>query len=145
MKLLITGIPGTGKTTIGEYLETNYGFLHLNVEKDPAKLKDFIEIPRDKKVITWGFIPGFDDDTVKIIQSLGYKMIWFDGNRPAARRAFCRRKTVSVEALDIQMKKVENMDISVFNPIIMDTFDKNGNFLEQDIIVSKLMSILSQS
>jgi broad-specificity NMP kinase len=33
-KLLITGVPGTSKTTIGDYLAEKHGFTHINLE-DP--------------------------------------------------------------------------------------------------------------
>ena len=36
MRLLITGVPGTGKTTVGDYLASEYGFVHLDFERGSA-------------------------------------------------------------------------------------------------------------
>ena len=35
-RLLITGIPGTGKTFIGDHLHLHYGFQHINLEANES-------------------------------------------------------------------------------------------------------------
>jgi len=50
-------------------------------------------------VVTWGFNPE-DGPSLALLGHLrnaGSKLIWFDGNRPAALRAFRKRSTVSEE------------------------------------------------
>ena len=89
MKILITGIPGTGKTTIGNYLALAKGYEHLDIEEALKRhdttgseiIQNFIDSPSENKVITWGFIPEIDDNGVKKFLDLGYKMIWFNGIR----------------------------------------------------------------
>jgi hypothetical protein len=46
-------------------------------------------------VVTWGFLPD-QTQTALVLQfrSTGFKLIWFDGNRPAALREFQKRATV---------------------------------------------------
>src|SRR6266536_2590279 len=142
--LLITGVPGSGKTTIGNYLQEKYGFLHLNIEEwsswdqSLSKLRDFFlgnkivefigeaEQINNKIVITWGFMPGDSDNTILELIRLGFKMIWFDGDRNAAREAFVKREDGSaqaLEALEMQMKRINAMNLKQFNAAIIDTFD----------------------
>lgn len=90
-------------------------------------------------VITWGFMPGYDDQSIRNLVSTGFRHIWLDGNREAARRAFISRGTISEELLDIQMKRIESMDISSFNPIIINPFDNEGVFLDVREIVQKIL------
>lgn len=147
----IAGIPGTGKTTVGNHLFDKYGFKHLDVEvvlqsPNPAQ-KVNLAIMEAKNnnidlVITWGLQPGSDDNTILAIKNLGAKLIWFDGNREAARKVFLERNTVSGELLDIQMSKINSVDIvNIFDPIIFNTFDKNGDFLDKDEIVKQLLEL----
>ena len=150
MKLLIAGIPATRKTTLGDYLQAERGFLHLDFEATnswPSEIQrkwgsqldrlNFLKNPGTPLVITWGFMPGTPDEmTVREFQDLGFKFIWFDGNREAARREFIKRGTVPVEALDNQMMRINNLDLDSFNPIIVNTFDGDGGLLPIADIVS---------
>lgn len=151
--LLITGIPGTGKTCIGDYLEERCDFKHLDMEKIiPSSghnywqfLTSAISEARESNkdiVITWGFMPGVDNDKILKLKEMGAKMIWFDGNREAARKAFLERGTVSEEALNIQMDRIENTDITgIFNPIVFNTFKDDGSFLTKEEITSNLLEL----
>ena len=146
MKLLITGIPGTGKTSIGNYFQSENGYEHLDIEAVLKKyghagskiVDEFINKQGDKKVITWGFIPKTDDRLVRKLQSLGYKMIWFDGNREAARREFLIRGDVPEELFDLQISKINDMDLESFKAVQFNTFDEYGNFLEKEDIVKSI-------
>ncbi|SRR6266498_967208 len=143
MKLLITGIPATRKTTLGNHLRDHHGFFHLDVEDalsrgwtqelsgcvtwhDRAGRLDAMARP---VVITWGFMPGQDEATIRLLQGYGYKLIWFDGNRDAARREFIKRGTVPEWLLDLQMARIDAMDLSSFHPVTINTFDDEGGLL----------------
>lgn len=155
MNFLITGIPATGKTTIGNYLESKYNFLHLdcelykNQEEQKKQIENFLK-KKGNKVITWGFMPGEEDEKILELQRLSYKMIWFDTvNRKFAENLFIKRAKErdqrynysfekSMDDLRIQMARIESMDLSKFNPLILDTFDSDGNLLDKEIICRKL-------
>lgn len=154
--LLIAGVPGTGKTTIGDYLRDNHQLLHLNVElldswsenikslflsNNWIGLYKFLQASNKDVVMTWGFMPGVHDPAVKQLQQIGFKLIWFDGNREAARNAFNKRATVAEYYLDIQMKRIENMNLGSFNPVVINTFDENGDFLSKEEIVRRLLEV----
>jgi hypothetical protein len=94
----------------------------------------------DLHVITWGFVPVASNPYIHRLKQLGAEMIWFDGNRKAARAAFIRRGTVPENLLDLQLERINQDDIiTKFNPKIVDTFDHNGNFFSKEAIARILI------
>ena len=138
--LLITGVPGTGKTTYGDNFAKEFGFLHHDLEDNQtlnrfnANPAQFIgELLNEKKnvVVTWGFGPDCER-SVFLVQQLtdaGFKWIWFDGNRPAALREFQKRATVSEHDLHVQMHRIEQSRIvERLKPTVINSFDDRGQF-----------------
>ncbi len=149
--LLIAGIPGTGKTCFAEKFAKKFDFLHHDLEvqqaqtlnrfdADPTK---FIgELLNEKKnvVVTWGFAPDCERSVVlvKQIRSAGFKLIWFDGNRPAALRKFQKRAEraaalgrASAQEIDFyrQMYRIETSRIvEQLKPTVINSFDDTGQF-----------------
>ena len=149
--LLLTGIPGTGKTEIGNHLAAKFGFVHLDVEDTLPKpnsetilnetIANCINENKDL-VITWGFMPVVDDQSIASLRAAGAKLVWFDGDRPSARKAFIERGTVPEGLLDNQMAKIEKIDVaSVYNPIFYNTLDENGVFKSKDQMSHDLIVI----
>lgn len=146
-KIFIAGVPGMGKTTIGNYLADNFGFIHHDFEDGRSWVVEEIinQTSQSNKdvVITWGFgpdMPAHTDIVHSLLQS-GFKMIWLDGNREAAHREYTKRGTVSEELLELQMKQINNVDIaSTFHPIFYNTFDENGTFKPLDKISKELLA-----
>lgn len=137
--LLITGIPGTGKTYYGEKFATEFGFAHFDLE-DQETLSRFTTFAHlisellslnKSVVVTWGFNPE-DPLSIELIRQLrnaGFKLIWFDGNRPAALKAFRQRGSVSEQALAAQMQRIERAKVvERLKPTVIDPFDENGQF-----------------
>jgi hypothetical protein len=81
-------------------------------------------------VVTWGFLPDQTQTTLVLqLSSAGFKLIWFDGNRSAALRAFRKRATVSEKAFDAQMYRIEETKIvEPLQPTIINPFDARGKF-----------------
>jgi adenylate kinase family enzyme len=77
MRLLITGIPGTGKTRFGQYLVSARGFIHRDLE-DTHEFAKFVASPKNylrqlaaqgqRRVITWGFVPV--PDQIELVRSI---------------------------------------------------------------------------
>src|SRR5882672_2875201 len=95
--LLLTGIPGTGKTEMGRFLAREHGFVHFDVEEflaTPQPQADILRRVDEERasgkdvVVTWGFMPGQDEPAIRAIQRMGFRMIWFDCDRRAAHRVF---------------------------------------------------------
>jgi len=124
--MLLTGIPASGKSVFGQWLEKSKGFLFLNVEHgalDRLGLKaawdgmfsgtgtaeQFVqELTRLQRlvVLDWGF-PVHCLPIVEALQQAGVEAWWFDGNREAARQSFVRRGTVPIELFDKQLSGIE--------------------------------------
>lgn len=85
MNILLVGIPGTGKTTIGNYLSAEKGYIHIDMESgnniseawdDPNKfVEKFDDMPGDV-VISWGFVPNEKFiGVVNLLKDRGFKTI----------------------------------------------------------------------
>lgn len=150
-KLLITGIPGTGKTTVGTELEKKYDFKHIDLEnqdtlsefiKNPTEFIEKLNKSRSNIVVSWGFVPETQTDFVVQFKSSGFKLIWFDGNREAAIKMFKKRGTVSENALYIQLGNIERFNVvGRIKPFIYNTFDKRGRFKGLSEIIDDVQNL----
>jgi hypothetical protein len=138
--LLITGIPGTGKTWYGDKFAEEFGFVHYDLE-DQQTLNRFASNPaqfiadavgqKGNVVVTWGFVPDNQPSIEAVLQfrNCGFKLIWFDGDRPSALRQFQKRGTVSEELFYLQMFRIEDSKIvEQLRPMIVSPFDESGQF-----------------
>jgi hypothetical protein len=147
---LITGIPGTGKTTFADTLAKNCGFVHHDLEEKQTLdrlaanptlfIAEIVSQNRDT-VVTWGFVPDNPPSVALVLQlkTAGFKLIWFDGNRPAALQAFIRRGTVSEMLFYLQMYRIEaSKIIETVKPFIIDPFDAQGEFKSTAMLLEKM-------
>ena len=151
-RILITGIPGTGKTKTGGYFQSQYGYTHINLEEqdkicaliqDPNKFIEQLLIEKKNVIVTWGFLPEEQGDVVKLFKENGFLLVWFDGNRPAALREFIKRGTVSTNLFELQMERITSSNIvRKINPIIINTFNEKGIFKKQAQIAREIISKL---
>jgi len=102
-KLLISGIPGTGKTTVAQHLAEHFDFIHVDMEADSFKARR--ELGRDSEgffgkhamhdnvVLSWGFAPFIDKPAVERVLAAGYKFVWLDGDHVTSLRNFLERES----------------------------------------------------
>jgi adenylate kinase family enzyme len=138
--LLVTGIPGTGKTWYGDKFAEEFGFVHYDLEdqqtlnrlaSNPAQF--FADAVGQKRnvVVTWGFVPDNQPSIEAVLQfrNSGFKLIWFDGDRPSALQQFQKRGTVSEELFYLQLFRIENSKIvEQLNPTVINPFDDHEQF-----------------
>jgi hypothetical protein len=111
--LLVTGVPGTGKTHLGNHLQSVHGFLHLDMETQPVALafgqnrEQFVSSLSGSVVITWGFIPQIHGEHILFLKNRGFFLVWMDGNRAASFKAFMRRGDISEAMYYQQMLSIE--------------------------------------
>ena len=145
--VLITGIPGTGKTSIGNLLEEKYGYKHINFE-DGASLNLFAQNPDEflrsnstlkDVVITWGFVPvEIQINYVQYLKQQGFKLFWFDGNRVAAFREYLNAGRPE-NLFFLQMQRICDSDvINLIKPTIINTFDKDGRFRKRSEVIEEI-------
>jgi adenylate kinase family enzyme len=156
MRLLITGIPGTGKTRFGEYLVSAHRFVHRDLEDthefakcvaSPANYLRELAAEGQRRVITWGFVPVPDQiEVVRSIRKHGFGIIWFDGDRPAALRAFQKRGTTPEMNFYLQMYRIESKKaFESVGPIPINSFDERGEFKDPAIIFDEIKSAVARS
>ena len=149
---LIAGIPGTGKTWYGDKFARDFGFLHRDLENqdtlkrlanDPPRFIDELKRQNQNVIVTWGFVPD-GDQTAMVLQlkSAGFKLIWFDGNRPAALREFIKRGTVPEEMFYLQMYRIQSTQVvRAIGPVIVDPFDTQGKFKPAEELLAELRRV----
>lgn len=146
--MLITGVPGMGKTTIGNYLREKKGFKHIDFE-DSESLKRFAtnteqfirqELSQDNIVITWGFVPVENQiNLVLYLRNIGLKIVWLDGNRLAAFREYLEAGRPEYPFY-VQMTRIEESNvIARIKPKIVNTFNSEGRFKELESIANEIL------
>jgi hypothetical protein len=116
--LLISGIPASGKTSFGNWLRDNRGFLHVDLEAadclkstglppfwsekeriadlDSGRLRDFVRHLKSlggDAALSWGFNTDLID-FVRELTTFGVTAWWFEADRLAARQRYVARGTV---------------------------------------------------
>jgi gluconate kinase len=126
--LLVCGIPASGKSTFGTFMARNHGFAHYDLECFPQgwpcpdqDLHDLWERSRQKfitevgrrharVVLDWGF-PAAYRSWVDELRAGGAKVVWFDGDRQAAREAFITRDGTDVSQFDSQVAALNQVNL----------------------------------
>lgn len=151
--LLITGIPGTGKTTLGEYLQDKHGFTHVNREiHDPKAFtedpKGFLSKSAGDVVATWGFRPLAPEDVAGVagLCALGFRGAWFDGYRPWALKQVIASPTKSEADFYLQLRNVEVSGIrQALQFRVVDPFTATGDFRDKATIAKELLAMFEAS
>lgn len=140
-RLLLAGVPGTGKTTVACYLASKYGYVHVDMEErgfearyrlsqDPARF--LAGLPAGRVIVSWGFGPFSDLRSIRHLTGAGCVMVWLDGDRVAAFREFMRREgnnPVSEYNYYGQMQMIVATEVvQRMNPPVVNPFGPGGLF-----------------
>lgn len=157
-KVLLTGIPGTGKTAMGDYFATKRSFEHFDIEEflkapPPKTVNDILSTisntttSHQNVVVTWGFMPTQDIPTIRYIQSIGFNMIWLGGNDRAAYREYTKRnlvnkmtRSVSDRNWSVQMHNIGLMNLKQFGAHQINPFTKRGKFRSKEAIARDVLA-----
>ena len=119
---LLCGIPATGKTKFGEYLEQEEHFAHYDMEKekmwprpdlhglwnsDRASFLSKLKEIHDRIVLNWGF-PTQCQSIIENLQTLGVTLVWFDGDIAQARESYRKRGCGSMQAFENQVLAIQS-------------------------------------
>ena len=116
--LLITGMPASGKTSFGDWLRDNRGYVHADLDAadclktaglppfwtekerisslDSGRLREFVRHLRTlskPSVLTWTF-PTDLVDFGREMTSFGIVAWWFEADRLASRQRYASRSTI---------------------------------------------------
>jgi hypothetical protein len=147
--VLLAGIPASGKSQFGRWVEERHGILHLDVEKDGRlaaiglegswnrcfRLRDVTAFASQLRslnrdvIVNWGF-PVAWLDVVRQFKSEGFVLWWFGADHGRARQAFAERGDVPLAAFERQVAAIStnwSAIETVFRPNIVTTLDGQGN------------------
>jgi hypothetical protein len=154
--LLLAGLPATGKSSFGNWLEQNKGYFHLDFDEediiqqrgfghaqdrlwhheDATPLWDGIVARHQPIVLTWGFAPQFLP-LVKQLLTWGFVPAWFAASRSAARRAVIKRGGMDVKYFDRYMELLQPIEAEVevlFGRNVLQTLRDDGSRLSFESI-----------
>jgi hypothetical protein len=154
--LFIAGIPGCGKSTFGDWLETNQGFAHIDMETDDLDrlgvrqpweafwqgrdLDTFlVSLGRlsSRIVLDWGFPPSLLG-VVSNLKAGGASLWWFDGDRLRARVLFEKAKGANaLSTFDCQYARIAAEWASIaaiFDSHMIRTVQPDGNVIQGEAI-----------
>lgn len=153
-KLLLCGVPGTGKTTLANYLEAEHGFFHRDMEANEfAARKEFTQDPtgflkrltnHKDIVLSWGFRPFKDRATVEELVQADFRLIWLDWDRVVSFRNFMQRENnnpISEATYYEQMQSIITTGIvELLRPQIINPYTATGNFKQLEAIASEILN-----
>jgi hypothetical protein len=104
--LLVSGLPGAGKSTYCEWLAQVHDYIHWETDAHLAEWDQLIMAGPNLQtataartamrglgkdvVVEWGFLPKFLP-LVRLMGQVGFDLWWFGGNEVAARQSWQKR------------------------------------------------------
>jgi len=158
--LLLSGIPGSGKSTFGRWLQERRGFAHVDMEADGLDAHDlrrawqvFLGDPSSRDfcrqlfslprpvALDWGF-PVTCLPLVRALQQQGIRAWWFTGDRLFARINFQTAKKSDPRLFDRQYADI-SAHWSEISPMFADrvvrTIRQDGSCVSCDQVLQKLV------
>lgn len=153
-KLLISGVPGTGKTTLANYFEAERGFFHVDMEADEfAPRKEFNQDPvaflgrlafHEDVVLSWGFRPFKDRAAVEKLMEAGFSVIWLDGDRVASFRNFMEREKNNPMSEITYYEQMHAIMITriveTLTPRVVNPYTSTGGFRQTEEIANEILA-----
>lgn len=152
--LLLTGLPGTGKSAFANHLQSSRGFVHFDLEKDRTLWPDsslhevwessrphFVAAARNlfpRLVLNWGFPPNCLP-MVDEIDAAGVPVVWFTGPAGFAKNRFMQREGITSDAaarFDYQLLRIACAGLPAIRPHwrVVDVFRRDGSFQDNDFL-----------
>jgi hypothetical protein len=162
--LLIAGLPATGKSTFGDWLEQHAGYFHLDFDEEPLvqqrgfgreqqllwkhhqtePLVEALQARHQPIALTWGFAPKF----LPLVERLfahGFAPVWFAADPAVSRRAFVARGGIDVKYFDqflAPLLPIESEIIRVFRGQVLRALRDDGTHLPPSTIFTQLQAWL---
>jgi hypothetical protein len=150
--ILISGVPGSGKTTFSKYLEKNYGFYFIQTDYNHTELRElcFGDIgnyvtrwlkKHDHMCLEWGFLPKFLP-RVLCLKNQGANIFWFTCNKDIALSNYLkahREDDQDGAAWHRQIERIKNADLPTPAFVKIET-RRDGNPIPLEELTAKIIS-----
>jgi hypothetical protein len=146
--LFVAGIPASGKSHFGEWLQATQGYLHIDAEVAGGQLdalalhkiwdaalhstnaRPFVDAVRtlDRAIIlNWGFPPSYLP-FIASLRSAGFSPWWFDADVSAARTGYCQagRSPVAFDGQLAEIRAAWPAIQQAFAPNIVRVLESDG-------------------
>jgi hypothetical protein len=160
--MLLAGVPATGKSYFGEWLEGEHGVLHLDIERPGVLQKAGLAQPLERLVnrldagpfiarlselgghvlVNWGY-PADGGEWIEALLARGVEPWWFDAEPRVAQEAFARRGTGDLANFDSQMAAILRNRDSVerlFGSHRIKTLRDDGSRMSPEEILERMKS-----
>jgi hypothetical protein len=159
--IFVAGIPSTGKTHFGRWLNAEHGYLHVDAEVegeldrlglrevwniavvslDCTRLASVLHTRGASAVFNWGF-PPVCLPVAAALKRAGFSSWWFEGDISAARREH-RRLGKDIDAFDTQLVAIQAHAAQItalFAPNILAVLDGNAGRMSPDAVLQRMRS-----
>jgi len=155
---MISGIPGTGKSTFCRFLEARHGFAFYEVDRMKhwpnladwesllrRSLAEFVarfrELHPNGTVLEFGFDPGSQAPVARVLIQAGMRPIWFAGDHDRARQLFVARGTVPEVLFDKQVQRIKEADLPRSMPElqVVSAFREDGSVRAPEEIYAEIL------
>ena len=162
--IFLAGVPATGKTYFGDWLEKNYNYLHLDIENKESVINHnllnevgefrngnyeslFYKFKEFEKpiILNYGFPPEYLS-LIKNFFNYGLVPVWFDAKRNVSCEKFLERGGIDIKYFNIQMDKIEKYKIELnnaFGKCTIQTLRDNGTRVSPEDIYNNIKQILA--
>jgi hypothetical protein len=158
--LFLAGIPGSGKSTFGRWLQSAHGVLHIDAERDNKLVSLGLKGAWDQGFVTgsfaeftqavhrlgapvildWGFPVGCLNAAIAI-RSAGFSSWWFEADLQLARREFLMRGDARAQSFDSQVLEINRNREAIdraFHPNIIEVLSATGGRLAAEVIWARM-------
>jgi hypothetical protein len=153
-KILLSGLPAGGKTTLGNLLAADHGFSHIDMEADSRGVAEahrdpeaFVRaFPHDRDVIvTWGFPPLDSLHVVKVLVRGGFMPVWLDGDQAHFYSSFVHREhgdPIMEACYRLQLERITQAGVlEAIDWRIVDPFQPDGTFRPLDEVAAEIIQV----
>jgi hypothetical protein len=121
--VLLSGRPGSGKTTFGRWLTQERGFIHVETDSEWSTwgpmlcVQDLQQALKTRNraralganvMVEWGFKVALLG-SVRLLRTAGFDAWWFDGDEVAARQGYVRRRGGSAAVMAAYQLQVDEI------------------------------------
>ena len=110
--IILTGIPGSGKTFYAQHLQREYSFKVIEADDNVSLIGWMVAGSYDRDfvpsclagsplvAVEWGFRPDLYEEHVLALKKQGAKLVWFTGDEAIVYPAYFKEKKGALGALE---------------------------------------------